>query len=162
MFKSISNPHPRVKSGKDFSEPKLTDQSAKNDADINVIMKRYQKTGLLPNIQKIEASYLDVSEVPSLETAFKMSQDAVDRFYELDPTLRKLMNNDPSELENFVSNPENEEILLKYGVLEKKNQVNTKPDDKTPTPKKGVKNESELTQNSKSTSGDPSINKGDS
>lgn len=111
----------------DCSEPKLTDQSFKNQCDINVIMANYAKTGVFGHVNSSEPKYIDNSNIPSLEQAFEVVYAAEEAFYELPADIRKLMDNDPSQLENFISNKENAELLLKHGVLmERKNQKNPK------------------------------------
>jgi hypothetical protein len=107
----------------DCSKPKLTDQSDAAAADINNIMKVYQKTGILPeNKQKI-AYYVDNTNIPSLEEAHSLIENAKEAFMGLPSAVRKLMDNDPTKLVGFIQNPENEDILLKYGILEKQEVV---------------------------------------
>lgn len=100
----------------DCSEPLITDQSGAREADVNNIMLHYTKSGMLPQIQ-IQGSYSDNSNTPSLEDAFRIAKSAQDAFYTLPPNIRRLMDNDPSQLENFVANPNNADVLLKEGVL---------------------------------------------
>nr|WAE43591.1 MAG: internal scaffolding protein [Microviridae sp.] len=99
------------------SEPKMTDQSYAQQCDINVIMAQYAKTGMLPNQTSVPARWIDNTTIPSLEESFNIVNRAMDAFYELPPYVRKLMDNDPSQLELFVQNPENREILQKYGMV---------------------------------------------
>lgn len=101
----------------DCSEPKLTDQSFKNQCDINVIMANYAKTGVFGHVNRSEPKYIDNSNIPSLEQAFEVVYAAEEAFYELPADIRKLMDNNPSQLENFISNKENADLLLKHGVL---------------------------------------------
>nr|QJB20474.1 MAG: internal scaffolding protein [Microvirus sp.] len=101
----------------DCSSPILTDQSYKNACDINVIMEQYAKTGLLAHQTSKEPQYLDNTLVPSLEVAFDIVSAASEAFFSLPPDVRKLMDNDPSQMENFVSNDENAEILKKHGLI---------------------------------------------
>jgi len=111
----------------DCSSPILTDQSYKNACDINVIMANYAKTGLLPQMQNREPQYIDNTQIPNLMEAFEITQKATDLFYSLPADVRRLMDNDPAQLENFVNNPENADILLKNGVLVKREQPKEDP-----------------------------------
>ncbi|AXL15217.1 internal scaffolding protein [Microviridae sp.] len=113
----IKRPYPRVQT-KIIGESK-TDQKFKNGCCINAIMKKFNKTGIFPQPTKV-MQYADVSEVPTLEDAFKVSSDAAHAFLQLPSSLRKLMNNDPSELENFLSDEKNTDLLVKHGILELK------------------------------------------
>lgn len=93
------------------------DQSFKNSCDINIIMEQYAKTGLLPQTTQIPPSFIDCTQVPSLETAFDIVNSAVNAFYELPPIIRKAMDNDPSKLENFIADAKNRDLLIQHGVL---------------------------------------------
>ena len=39
------------------NEPSMTKQNMKDDMDVNKIIKKYNKTGVLPNLQNLEAVY---------------------------------------------------------------------------------------------------------
>lgn len=111
----------------DCSEPKLTDQSYKNMCDINVIMANYAKTGVFGHETLTPPRFIDNTTIPNLIEAYDIVTRAENLFYELPADIRRLMDNDPSQLEAFVQNPENEAILLKNGVLVKKEEP--KPSD---------------------------------
>jgi phage internal scaffolding protein len=96
-----------------------TDQSDKNMVDINLIMERYAKTGVLPHFKEKIAQYLDVTELPSYMEAQKQISEAKELFNQLPAKVRKLMNNNPAKLEEFIEDPDNEDILLKYKLIEK-------------------------------------------
>lgn len=120
--------------------PSLTDQSDLKTSDINVIMEQYVKTGMLPIQDSIKAIYADVSEVPTLETAFKIAAEASELFLQLPPQVRLAMDNDPSQLENFIADENNTDYLIKHGVL-----IARKKDDggNQNTPKSDVTTENE-------------------
>ena len=105
------------------NDKSLTDQSSKNMCDINLIMKQYQKTGLLPQFNSKVGQYLDVSEVLSFEEAHEIINLGKELFYELPSEVRKLMNHDPSQLEAFLADENNYDVCLKYGLVEKKQEV---------------------------------------
>lgn len=102
----------------DCSEPIMTDQSYKKSSDINNIMKQYGKTQVLPNTREHLARYVDTSELPSLEEAHDIIMEAKELFEQLPSNVRKLMDNDPTKLVDFVKDPNNTELLVKNGVLE--------------------------------------------
>lgn len=101
----------------DCSSPVLTDQSFKNACDVNVIMANYAKTGMLSHTTTIEPKFIDNTSIPTLEHAFDIVNRAEDAFYSLPPDIRRLMDNDPSQLESFIANDNNRDILIKNGVL---------------------------------------------
>lgn len=100
--------------------PIKTDQSDKNACDINLIMENYQKTGLLPHFEEKIPSYVDNTTVPSLLDAHASIRAAKNLFMELPSQIRKLMDNNPENLETFLQDRENLDILVKHGVIEKK------------------------------------------
>lgn len=93
------------------------DQSFKNSCDVNIIMAQYAKTGMLPQNTSIPARFIDNTTIPSLEHAFDIVNAAYEAFFELPPTIRKLMDNDPSKLENFIADDNNRDLLIKNGIL---------------------------------------------
>lgn len=103
--------------GIDCSEEQITDQSYKQASDINNIMKQYEKTGMLPYQTTIPGTYTDNSLIPDLETAFEIANRALDAFDSLPPEVRRLMDNDPTQLESFIQNDENIAILKKHGII---------------------------------------------
>lgn len=131
----------RIRKQFDHSEGDLTDQSDKNSCDINAIMLNYAKTGLLPVTQQKVARYIDNTQIMPLEEAHALIQDAKNLFMELPATIRKLMDNDPTKLETFIKNPENKDILLKYGVLEEKIAPLASPKSDSPSGDKVKENE---------------------
>lgn len=105
----------------------MTDQSDKNYLDINNIMENYSKTGLLPQFKEKVAQYMDASILPSYIEAHSQIREAKELFEAIPSPIRKLMDNNPANLEPFLKDPENKDILIKYGVLEKKEQKFSSP-----------------------------------
>ena len=104
----------------------LTDQSDKNMSDINVIMKNYAKTGLLPQFKEKVEQYLDVTELPSYMDAHARISEAKRLFSELPAQVRNAMLNDPANLEPFIADPRNMEFLIEHGVLERVDEPKSK------------------------------------
>lgn len=119
----ITNHHElRKRSTIDCSSPKITDQSYKKLCDINVIMANYAKTGVFGHVNQNAPRFIDNTGLPSLEKAFEIVYAAEEAFYELPAEIRKLMDNDPSKLESFIQTKENADLLLKHGVLLKREE----------------------------------------
>lgn len=104
---------------KDFGDS-LTDQSSKKSSDINQIMKQYAKTGMLPQYSKKQPVYFDETLIPDAITSFNVVNRARELFYELPSSVRKLCDNDPSKMESVLSDPTNQDFLVKHGVLLKR------------------------------------------
>lgn len=99
-----------------------TDQSFAKSVNINNIIKKFQKTGILPNTSG-QAVYADVSALPSLEEAHRIIKTAESAFLDLPSDVRKLMDNNPLKMEMWLSDEANYDMAVKYGLLEKKSKV---------------------------------------
>lgn len=104
--------HPKL------SDKKLVDQSQKNMCDINCIMDRYKKTGMLPQFKEKFPMFIDNTGVKSVEEAHQLVNEANYLFEQIPAKVRKLMDNNPANLIDFVNNPENFDICLEYGLIE--------------------------------------------
>lgn len=101
----------------DVSEPQLTDQSMAKSTEINNILKMYSSQNINP-AQPIDPSlFRDNTNIPSIIDAYNIVNKAQEAFYALPADVRKLMDNDPSKLEDFILDPENKDLLIKRGVL---------------------------------------------
>jgi phage internal scaffolding protein len=129
----------------------LTDQSYRKSSDLNVLIKKYKKTGVMPDLLQKKGQYGDFSNVPTLEAAFKAVNHAKMLFQELPAEVRKLMDNDPSKMELWLSDEVNHEIAEKYGLLDK----NSQSSEEKSTPKEGLNSSKEIQNesDSKSTEG---------
>lgn len=100
-----------------FTEPSLTQQSAAAEADINNIVARYQKTGILPEVAR-QGVFGDVSNIPDYQTALNIVQDAEAAFKALPSPLRARFNHNPGELLEFVANEQNRAEAVALGLIE--------------------------------------------
>lgn len=99
----------------EFTEPSLTKQSMAAECDINVIMAKYQRTGVVP--QLVNGVYEDVSNVTSYHDAMQTILDAQDMFMQLPAVVRKAFDNDPAMLLAAVEDPESHDMLRELGLL---------------------------------------------
>ncbi len=106
-----------------FSDKELTDQSYKDSCDINQIIANYALTGVLAEPNKNLGSYMDCSQIPSLMDAHDLVESAKQSFMELPAEIRKLMYNNPENLEKFIQNPENHAVLTKNGIIVEKQKT---------------------------------------
>lgn len=131
-----------------------TDQSYAKLCDINNIVAQFHRTGKLPESTKIPR-FGDFSEVPTLEESFEVVKTAREAFMQLPADIRKLIDNDPSKLENFIADSENLEICQKYGLLEKTVEPEEKTQVKVETSEKPTEGEENVsTETSGKTSSD--------
>lgn len=100
---------------KTFTQPTLTQQHSKDEVDINNIMARYIKTGVLDHVTKYEAQYIETSEC-DYHQSMNIIRKADEMFLELPAKVRKQFDNDPGEFLSFVENPVNHSKLAEMGL----------------------------------------------
>lgn len=98
-------------------ESNATDQSFKDECDINFIMKKYQKTGLLDHVNQYQGHYGDFSEAPDYHTALNKMNEAQEMFLTVPSSIREIFNNDPGEFLEFVLDSDNEQEMRELGLL---------------------------------------------
>lgn len=104
-----------------FAEPEMLDgctrQEFAEECDINVLLARYEKTGVLNHFNRGEAAYLDLSEgVPDLMTAMAVLDKAQTAFMSLDARTRAEFDNDPVKFVQFAEDPANLERMREFGL----------------------------------------------
>lgn len=127
----MSHPLNSRYSNLDCSKDKIrTKQSFKNQSNINTIMDKFTKTGMITPDQmaKRAAIYGDVSEIGDFQTAQNKVIEGKAAFMTLSAQIRNRFNNNPGDLLDFLTIPENREEAIKLGILQKPEQV------KEPTP----------------------------
>nr|QJB19539.1 MAG: internal scaffolding protein [Microvirus sp.] len=98
-------------------EQSLTIQSEIDNCDINVIVDRYAKTGILPVMQQ-PAMFEDVSNPIDYQNALNVVISAQKAFTDLPAAIRKQFDNDPAQFLAFVDDPKNGDELIKMGLRE--------------------------------------------
>lgn len=93
-----------------------TKQADKDACDINKIMARYQKTGVLPDLIKKDPMYGDFSDVGTFQEALEKVQLAELQFAALDAHIRKRFENDPAKFLEFATDSKNSAELIKLGL----------------------------------------------
>lgn len=95
-------------------EESMTEQSHKDACDINVIMARYEKTGVAPGTF-FSPNYGDFTGIDDFHSASNAVIAAQDAFMGLDAHLRKRFNNDPGEFLAFMDDPKNLDEIVSLG-----------------------------------------------
>lgn len=99
------------------ADPSLTKQADRDAADINNILKRYEKTGELPNMIKRDPVWGDFADMPTFQEAFEVVAKAEEQFAALDAQVRRRFDNDPALFLAFASDPQNTEEMRSLGLL---------------------------------------------
>lgn len=95
----------------------LTHQSSGPETDINYIMQKYERTGVLEHRNTFQGKYGDFTNVPSdYHEAANQVLKADEMFQTLPAGVRRRFHNDPGAFISFVSNPDNIDELVKLGL----------------------------------------------
>lgn len=99
-------------------EEDMTVQSFKDDADINVLVRRFGVTGNLP-AARAEPFYGDFSSVGTYQEALDRVREAEAAFLTLPGEVRERFRNNPGALISFVGNDANLEEARRMGLVKK-------------------------------------------
>lgn len=93
-----------------------TVQSEKDNCDINILMDRYQKSGVIPVMQGAPI-YGDFTELPDYRGAVETVMKADKAFSSLPAKVRAEFDNDPARFLEFAQDPVNEARMRDMGLL---------------------------------------------
>ena len=129
----------RKREGFQTTGDSLTQQSHAAAADVRNIIKQYDRTGLIANVNKGIAQYGDYSEINEYAEALNMVREANESFATIPSHIREQFNNNPGLFFEFATNPKNSEEMIKMGlkkapILERKSfeEVETKSESAPP------------------------------
>lgn len=100
-------------------EESRTKQSFKDECDINFIMKRYEKTGVIDFVNRRAARFGDAT-AQDFHESMCLVRDASAAFDGLPAHLRSRFQNDPEQLLAFLDDDENRAEAVKLGLVEEK------------------------------------------
>jgi len=87
------------------------------ECDINSIMKKYERTGILEHRNRFEGAYGDFTSSPeSYHEAMNSVLLADEMFSTLPSKVRRRFHNDPAAFLEFTANPENAEEMVRMGL----------------------------------------------
>lgn len=99
-------------------EESLTQQHFTQDADINVLAKRFgMEKGPIPVIIPDPNAYGDFSNAPTLREALETIRAVDEEFMKLDPRIRRRFDNSPAKFWDFVHDPESRDEGIKLGIF---------------------------------------------
>jgi len=112
----IPTPPTRVRVYHPHSDVKLTEQSHKDEVNVNTIMRKAMRTGLLPQ-RGNPGFYGDFSNVTDYFDAVNRVKEAEASFMTLPADIRKRFDNEPGKLLAFLDNASNEDEARELGIL---------------------------------------------
>lgn len=115
MTKFVTQFNGRRVIGVEFTEPTMTKQAPANEVDINQIMDRYLRTGVLPDPRP--AHYGDATAIPSYEEAMNIVNQGREAFEALPSKIRERFGNDPGKFLDFVNDESNYDEAVQLGLV---------------------------------------------
>lgn len=98
-------------------EKRRTKSSMKDECDVNVIVRRYLKTGVVSHVSGRAPQFADVSGVGDWKSAMDEIAGARQWFEHLPSEVRNRFRNDPAQCLDFLADDENREEAVKLGLL---------------------------------------------
>lgn len=96
----------------------MTRQEFAEECDLNALMARYQKTGLMPQHQGPAPFYGDFADLPDYMAAQNMILAADAAFMALPATVRREFENDPAKFVAFAEDEANLPKMREWGLAE--------------------------------------------
>lgn len=93
-----------------------TKQEFRDECDLNILMKKYEKFGTLPPGRQHVPQFMDASDVPDFHSAMQMMVDAERSFMTLPATVRKRFGNDAASFVEFATDPSNIDQMREWGL----------------------------------------------
>jgi phage internal scaffolding protein len=110
----------RIAVPKVFAKPSLAKQAFKDECDVNKIMRKFEKTGLIAHMNKYQGNYADLPDAGDLQDAMNTILVAQQMFDALPAKVRKEFDNDPSAFLNFAQDPANYDEMVELGLAKPK------------------------------------------
>jgi len=99
-----------------FTRPSRTQQSFRDECDINNILRQFNVTGQLP-AGSVQPQYGDFSGITDYQSALNAVMAAQESFLQLPAKVRAKFDNDPALFVEFASNEANRDEMKALGLL---------------------------------------------
>lgn len=103
----------------DLSKNGKTKQSFKEECDINTILAKYKKTGVLDFVNENQAHYGDVTGIDFRIAMIEVAK-VTELFDQMPGSMRSRFQNDPAIFLEFIQDPENRPEAIKLGLIQEK------------------------------------------
>jgi phage internal scaffolding protein len=99
-----------------FVRPSRTQQSFRDECDINNILRKFNVTGQLPT-GSVQPQYGDFSGITDYQSALNAVMAAQESFLSLPAKIRARFDNDPAVFVEFASDEANKDEMKALGLL---------------------------------------------
>lgn len=97
--------------------PGKTKQEFKDEVDVNSIMAKYRRTGLISHVRANPGTYADLTGLASYHESLNKVAQAQELFLALPATIRGKFENDPAKMVAFMEDESNHDEARKLGML---------------------------------------------
>ena len=97
--------------------PGVTKQSFKDECDVNKIIARFEKTGMIEAINKKQPFYGDVSSLVDYHEALNVVAEAQGLFNAMSAEVRERFSNDPEKMIAFLNDKKNDKEAIEMGLV---------------------------------------------
>lgn len=126
-------PLTRKRVAKHFTLPSLAKQSFLKETDINNIMRKFEKDGLLEHVNTHKGDYGNFIGYEDYHSSLNSILLAEEAFLTIPSKIRATFNNDPVQFLEFAQNPENLDKMIEMGLAPAREPVRA-PGDPPDTP----------------------------
>lgn len=126
----VSYPRMRL----DFPLPSLAKQSFKDECDINRIMFKFEKTGMVAHLNTYQGNYGSALGSQDYHSSLNQVLAAKAAFLSLPSKIRGRFANNPGDFLAFIDNPDNKTEAIKLGILPDPDQTMVETQPILPTP----------------------------
>lgn len=113
---------PKIVVNTENNEPSMAKQSMKGECDINFIIQRFQKTGVIEHQREHEGNYGEFTQLDYHE-AMNVVAEANSMFETVPSNIRKKFDNDPGKFLQFVTDAKNLDEMRDLGLAEQEIEV---------------------------------------
>lgn len=108
--------HERIRVAKSFEGQGRTHQEFKEECDIRTIVRRWERSGVAPMLNRQQPLFGDFTMATDLKTAMDQVAEAEAQFQALPSRVRDLVDNDPVALVELVQAGGSDELLEALGL----------------------------------------------
>lgn len=134
-----------VTPGIDFSDAvSLTQQQFRDDANINVIIERFNRTGILVDPSEVGSRVADFREHHDFSDYHELRTrvaEAEEMFFDLPSHIRERLNNDPSIMLDTLLDADKRQLAIELGFYSPDPSPNPSPDPSNNSPREGSESE---------------------
>ena len=106
----------------------MTEQLHMKACDVNNIVKRFERTGVMEHVQGRAPQYTDVSEVPDYHAALEVVKAVEEMFSSMPAVLRDKFDNDAGVYLEWINDPANRAEAVEMQLLPGVEQPETGPE----------------------------------